>query len=285
MLWRRKSATRSTIHSGDIPIAVQHAILRSRTRWSLGDPDGARSLLDHAAEPVTGRVVTGYFADRLALARATLDLLEGEPLAAQRWIPNWRERLASGRERWREHLVLARMAAALGETEIPGDAPSTDWETTNALHRIEASKLRAALALSTGVEDRARTELATAMREALGCGATQRVADEAHLFETIYAGAAEASGFVTGNAETSDVHAARDRAGSTPDWFVEKLTRRELEVLELFPTQLTYPEIADALIVSSNTIKTHAKSIFRKLAVSRRTDAVKRARRFGLMPD
>jgi LuxR family maltose regulon positive regulatory protein len=123
------------------------------------------------------------------------------------------------------------------------------------------------------------------MREALGCGAIQRVADEAHLFETIYVGAAEASGFVSGNAETSDVHAARDRAGSTPDWFVEELTDRELEVLELFPTQLTYPEIADLLYVSSNTVKTHAKAIFRKLAVSRRTDAVNRARRFGLLPD
>ncbi len=272
-------------HSGDIPIAVQHAILRSRTRWSLGDPEGARSLLDHAAEPVAGRIVTGYFADRLAFARATLDLLEGEPLAAQRWIPNWRERLASGSERWREHLVLARMATAMGETEMIGDELSTDWDAANALHRIEVSKFRAVLALSTGLEDRARAELATAMREALGCGAIQRVADEAHLFETIYVGAAEASGFVSGNAETSDVHARRDHAGSTPDWFVEKLTDRELEVLELFPTQLTYPEIADLLYVSSNTVKTHAKAIFRKLAVSRRTDAVNRARRFGLLPD
>ena len=123
------------------------------------------------------------------------------------------------------------------------------------------------------------------MREALGCGATQRVADEAHLFDTIYVGAAKASGFVSGNADATNVHAARDRAGATPDWFVEKLTDRELEVLVLLPTQLTYPEIADLLYVSSNTVKTHATAISRKLAVSRRTDAVNRARQFGLMPD
>ena len=109
--------------------------------------------------------------------------------------------------------------------------------------------------------------------------------DEAHLFETIYVGAAADSGFVTGSVGASDVHTTRDRSASTPDWFVEKLTARELEVLELFPTQLTYPEIADRLFVSSNTVKTHAKAIFRKLAVSRRTDAVNRARQFGLMTD
>ncbi len=98
-------------------------------------------------------------------------------------------------------------------------------------------------------------------------------------------GAAADSGFVAGSVGASDDHLTRDRSVSTPDWFVEKLTARELEVLELFPTQLTYPEIADQLFVSSNTVKTHAKAIFRKLTVSRRTDAVNRARQFGLMPD
>jgi LuxR family maltose regulon positive regulatory protein len=269
--------------SGDIPIAVQHAILRSRTRWSLGDPEGARSLLEHATEPAVDRVVTGYFADRLALARATLELLEGDPFAAERWIPNWRERLASGTERWREYLVLARMAAAMGETDALSAAPSTVWDSTSALHRIENSKLRAATALSTGLEDNACAELATAMREAMGCGAIQRVADEAHIFEKIYVEASEASGFVSGNAKASDLRAGRDREGSTPDWYVEKLTDREVEVLELFPTHLTYPEIADLLYVSTNTVKSHAKAIFRKLAVSRRTDAVNSARRFGLI--
>lgn len=86
-------------------------------------------------------------------------------------------------------------------------------------------------------------------------------ADEAHLFETVYVAAAEVSGFVSGNAEMPGTHAGRDRAGSTPDWFIEKLSDRELEVLEQLPTQLTYPEIADLLYVSANTVKTHAKLI------------------------
>ena len=53
----------------------------------------------------------------------------------------------------------------------------------------------------------------------------------------------------------------------------------------MFPTQLTYPEMADLLYISNNTIKSHAKAIFRKLAVPRRTAEVNRARQFGLMPD
>lgn len=42
-------------------------------------------------------------------------------------------------------------------------------------------------------------------------------------------------------------------------------------------------EIAAELYVSVNTVKTHLRSIYRKLAVSRRSDAVRRARQFHLL--
>jgi LuxR family maltose regulon positive regulatory protein len=42
-------------------------------------------------------------------------------------------------------------------------------------------------------------------------------------------------------------------------------------------------EIATDLFVSVNTVKTHLKSVFRKLAVSRRADAVRRARELRLL--
>ena len=67
--------------------------------------------------------------------------------------------------------------------------------------------------------------------------------------------------------------------------FAELSRTREREVLEQLTTQLSYPEIANLLYVSSNTVKSHVKAIFRKLAVSRRTDAVNRARDFGLLAD
>jgi LuxR family maltose regulon positive regulatory protein len=42
-------------------------------------------------------------------------------------------------------------------------------------------------------------------------------------------------------------------------------------------------EIADAMYLSVNTVKTHVRSILRKLAVSRRNEAVRRARELGIV--
>jgi LuxR family transcriptional regulator, maltose regulon positive regulatory protein len=58
---------------------------------------------------------------------------------------------------------------------------------------------------------------------------------------------------------------------------------REREVLRLLPTLLSSAEIAGELFVSVNTVKTHVKSIYRKLEVSSRREAVARARQLRLM--
>jgi ATP/maltotriose-dependent transcriptional regulator MalT len=63
----------------------------------------------------------------------------------------------------------------------------------------------------------------------------------------------------------------------------EELTTKELDVLGLLPTRLSQREIGASLYVSVNTVKTHTKSIFRKLGVSTRADAVARARELGLV--
>jgi LuxR family transcriptional regulator, maltose regulon positive regulatory protein len=63
----------------------------------------------------------------------------------------------------------------------------------------------------------------------------------------------------------------------------ESLTDRELSVLRLLPTSLTQRQIGEELFLSINTVKTHVKSIFRKLEVESRAEAVARARRLGLL--
>jgi ATP/maltotriose-dependent transcriptional regulator MalT len=73
----------------------------------------------------------------------------------------------------------------------------------------------------------------------------------------------------------------RARATRTP--YDEDLTDRELAVLRLLATDLTQREIGDTLYVSLNTIKTHVKSIFRKLDVTTRPGAVARARELRLL--
>lgn len=62
----------------------------------------------------------------------------------------------------------------------------------------------------------------------------------------------------------------------------EVLTVREQAVLRLLPTELSLREIGAALFVSVNTIKTHTRSLYRKLGVSGRDEAVERARELGL---
>jgi LuxR family maltose regulon positive regulatory protein len=61
------------------------------------------------------------------------------------------------------------------------------------------------------------------------------------------------------------------------------LTSAELRLLPLLTTHLSFREIGERLFVSRNTVKTQAISIYRKLGVSSRNQAVTRARELGLL--
>jgi LuxR family maltose regulon positive regulatory protein len=64
---------------------------------------------------------------------------------------------------------------------------------------------------------------------------------------------------------------------------VDPLSDRELQVLRLISQQLSTEEIGAAMFVSVNTVRTHVRSILRKLAVSRRNEAVRRARQLAIV--
>ncbi|MFJ3222638.1 LuxR C-terminal-related transcriptional regulator [Streptomyces sp. NPDC086783] len=68
-----------------------------------------------------------------------------------------------------------------------------------------------------------------------------------------------------------------------PALVAEELSGRERDVLERLARMMSTEEIAADLYVSVNTVKTHLKSVYRKLAVNRRNEAVRRARELGLM--
>ena len=61
------------------------------------------------------------------------------------------------------------------------------------------------------------------------------------------------------------------------------LTPAELRVLPFLPTYLSFQEIAERLMISRNTVKTHAMSIYGKLWASSRGEAVERAVEMGLL--
>jgi LuxR family maltose regulon positive regulatory protein len=63
----------------------------------------------------------------------------------------------------------------------------------------------------------------------------------------------------------------------------EPLTSRELTVLRYLQSMMSTAEIAEVLYLSVNTVKTHLKSIYRKLGTGRRRDAVERARELQLL--
>jgi LuxR family maltose regulon positive regulatory protein len=73
------------------------------------------------------------------------------------------------------------------------------------------------------------------------------------------------------------------RVGRSEDGWVSPLTPAELRLLPLLTSYLSFREIADRLGISRNTVKTQAISVYRKLDVSSRTEAVERAQALGLL--
>ncbi|MBI5296858.1 MAG: helix-turn-helix transcriptional regulator [Chloroflexi bacterium] len=64
---------------------------------------------------------------------------------------------------------------------------------------------------------------------------------------------------------------------------IEPLSQRELDILRLFKTELSGPEIAQKLVIAVSTIRSHTKSIYSKLGVNNRRAAVKRATELNLI--
>jgi LuxR family transcriptional regulator, maltose regulon positive regulatory protein len=80
---------------------------------------------------------------------------------------------------------------------------------------------------------------------------------------------------------------ARRKHSITPipisETLIEPLSERELEVLRHLNSYLSTPEIADLLVVSANTVRTHIKNIYGKLGVHGRSGAVRQATKLGLL--
>jgi LuxR family maltose regulon positive regulatory protein len=70
----------------------------------------------------------------------------------------------------------------------------------------------------------------------------------------------------------------------TEQALIDPLSERELDVLRLLGTELDGPAIARELHVSLNTMRTHTKNIYAKLAVTSRRAAVRRAAELDLLP-
>lgn len=172
--------------------------------------------------------------------------------------------------------VMAGMCRRLGEPELADRLANQALEpqvpgyiAAYALHTL------AALAWQQGHAERAHKRMEEMLTSARPEGVRYQFVDNpdpvcrellaAHLSYTSYPDFVE-DALLAGEHGRADPHVA-------------DLTRREREILAFLRTAKTMQEIAEALSISVNTLKTHQRSIYRKLGAANRREAIKNAGR------
>lgn len=89
-----------------------------------------------------------------------------------------------------------------------------------------------------------------------------------------------AEGQELGTEATGSSHSVLSPQSSS---LVESLSARELDVLRLIASGMSNAEVAQALVIALSTVKTHTNSIFGKLQVTSRTQAIALARDLQLL--
>jgi LuxR family maltose regulon positive regulatory protein len=124
------------------------------------------------------------------------------------------------------------------------------------------------------------------MKELLSALGKQRSAASVGYIQTLLAAFDTGTVDAAGRAETPGSSAAlrpAALAAGQVKGLVEPLSPRELEVLRLVAAGLTNQEIADTLVIAVSTVKSHTNSIYGKLGVSNRTQAVAQAQALALL--
>ncbi len=177
------------------------------------------------------------------------------------------------------------------------DAHLDEHITTGPVH---AASARAAL--RAGDQERARVELSAAhrLRPILTWGFPTISVQTRLELARVHVGLSDVAGARTLLAEVDEILTHRPDLGTLTTQAVElrthvgsvrsgrspgpsTLTAAELRLLTFLPTHLSFREIGARLFVSPNTVKTQAISIYRKLGVSARSDAVQAARDLRLL--
>jgi len=247
--------------AAEVPAAHVVRLLRGHFAVARGDLDRGRAMLRTVIdERAITRPLVRLWLDALGprpwaedadqhdvLAAATVRLGRGDALSALRRVEPL---LDSGSELHPTGRLHAWLVAAVARHSL-GD-------TRDASEAVER-------ALEIAAPERYRRPFAD------GGGAVRRLLQRHASLPTAYAPLV---------AELID---ALERVSAPPPGLLEPLSERERDVLRLLPTLLPNTEVASELFVSVNTVKTHVKSIYRKLEVSSRREAVARARQLRLM--
>lgn len=272
----------------DLPLRdpVPHALLamvRARLQMAHGDRLGALNRLEQAAAGIMDE--HGWLGRQLRIELAHVRVAAGEPAAVAEI-----EGLDDEPE---TALVVGLAQLQVGDPNAADAAMSTvlskrspapiqvsGWlvECARRLHDGASVRAHAALqrALTLASQERVRRpfhEAPSAVRQLL-MRDQQLSAEHAWLFE-----------ISMGPSRRLSVRkpALAAVAASPSELVVEELTEKEQEVLGHLAELLTTEEIASVMYISVNTIRTHVRNILRKLGVTRRNDAVRRARELRLL--
>jgi LuxR family transcriptional regulator, maltose regulon positive regulatory protein len=254
--------------------AVHGAALADQGRRSPGHAEVRAARIDFASTPAPPSLCAA-----LGLLEHRAALLNGS-LGPARDVAEW---LTGRVGRTGETVLLdAWTEAAMGRHEAARTTVAAVFRADTPLllpHTVvEAHLVDAESALQADEPDAGRTALELALLGAEGIGVARPFAlagpRTRHLLTARAVGVAGARFLVqVGTARTAVV----------PD-AAALLSDRELAVLAMLPSLLTAGEIAAEFTVSVNTVKSHVRSIYAKLGVSSRRDAVVHARERGLLP-
>jgi LuxR family maltose regulon positive regulatory protein len=280
--WLLSAASAPTPPAGPLALSML-TLVRVRICRAQGDIDRALELLEDALVP--GSQLPGWLTTRLRLEHARLHMGRGQAGTA------FNE--AAALVRSGEALArIVRVEAALASGARPARPPTLAVPRDAPLDvRVEACLLESWWRLSQGDEARA----VEAAQQSL------RLAAREKLRRPFKEGPPEVWRLLRRHGELTAQHhwlsgkplsPARPQAPrSTPvapdgrnlDLILKPLTPKEQEVLGHLSELLTTEEIASAMFVSANTVRTHVRNILRKLAASRRNEAVRRARELHLL--
>jgi LuxR family transcriptional regulator, maltose regulon positive regulatory protein len=273
------AAAAAQVRRRDLDFVIAH--LKARMCGSAGAPrDGLRILDDF---DVVHRHGSGPPYERPALAalRARLLIAAGELEAAEAWLAPVRGSasmavgVADG---------LLRLTRGEPDEAVEILAAAAQAPALHAVNPVERGVLEAVARDEAG--DRAGS--ARALEGALALAEATR-----HRSPFVEAGRRmdpmlrqrirEGTSHRALVGELLDVFAGRAPAPHVVAPLLEPLSEREETVLRYLPTTLSNREIAAELFVTTNTVKTHLRSIYRKLDVAHRRDAVTRARDLRLL--
>jgi LuxR family maltose regulon positive regulatory protein len=263
------------------------SLLRARLLWSEGDFELALAELRGAGEPMdlgSGSLtapVTGWLAETLVVGEAASLVALDRPAEAIGLL-----RPLEGGENIAAELVRNHALVAAGADQ----APSRPSEHLIAQAPLATQVEGLILLAEQSLQDRDSARAEELLERAL------RIASSEHLRRPFreagddVRACLEHSGLsarnrwlgATGPTEASDpaadlVPLPRRGGHENPSAIVIPLTPKESEVLGYLAELLTTEEIAGAMFVSVNTIRSHVRSILRKLGVGRRNEAVRLA--------